>query len=106
MFQINGIEWNIEFCDPGSKELRRSDGSRTVGMTDWNKRTVFLSDALYGSFLRKVFIHEMCHCAVFSYGISMSVEQEEFLCDFIASHGDEIFSIVDDLFMLLKKAVA
>ena len=103
MFTINGYDWNIVFCRRGSEELRRSDGSITVGVTDWNDRTVYLSDMLKGAFLRKVFIHEVCHCAVFSYGISLSLEQEEFLCDFVASYGDEIFRIVDDLFMVLKR---
>ena len=104
MFTINGIEWNIEFCNPYDDNLRRSDGSLTVGVTDWKKRTVFLSDMLRGAFLRKVFIHEVCHTAVFSYGIDLDIEQEEFLCDFVASFGDEIFAIVDDMFAVLKKA--
>lgn len=102
-FTINGIEWNIRFVHPMSKELLRSDKSRTVGVTDWGKRTVFLSDMLYGAFLRKVFIHEVCHCAMFSYGIDMDIEQEEFLCDWVATYGDEVFAIVDDVFMVLKK---
>jgi hypothetical protein len=29
--------------------------------------------------------------------------QEEFLCDFIATYGDEIFEVVDDMFAVLKK---
>lgn len=103
-FTINGIEWQIKFVHPMSKELLRSDLTRTVGMTDFTKRTVFLSDMLQGAFLRKVFIHEVCHTAIFSYGISLDIEQEEFLCDFIASYGDEIFAIVDDMFAVLKKA--
>lgn len=104
MFEINGIQWKIVFVHPNSGELHRTDGSLTVGMTDWGKRCVFLSDALRGAFLRKVFIHEVCHCAVFSYGISLDIQQEEFLCDFIASYGDEIFAVVDDMFSVLKKA--
>lgn len=102
-FTINGIEWDIQFCKPNSDDLRRSDGSLTVGVTDFSTKCVYLSDALRGAFLRKVFIHELSHCAVMSYGYTMNLEQEEFLCDFIASYGDEIFNIVDDLFMVLKK---
>ena len=103
MFQINGISWNVVFVPASSSELMRSDGSRTVGMTDWNQKTVFISRNLHGMFLRKVLIHEICHTAVFSYGIELGIEQEEFLCDFVASFGDEIFIIVDDLFAVLKK---
>lgn len=103
MFQINGIEWDVVFVPSGSSDLRRSDNSITVGVTDWNEKTVFLSDRLRGAFLRKVFIHEVCHCACFSYNINLKLDQEEFLCDFVATYGDEIFSIVDDLFSAIKK---
>ena len=103
MFTMNGYQWDVVFVRSNSPELQRSDGSITVGMTDWNKRTVFLSNALRGAFLRKVFIHEVCHVACFSYGISIDIDQEEFLCDFIATYGDEIFDIVDNLFMVIKK---
>ena len=103
MFEINKVQWKVEFVPSNSKELLRSDGSRTVGMTDWNKRTIFLSRNLYGPFLRKVFIHEVCHSAVFSYGIEIDINQEEFLCDFIATYGDEIFDVVDNLFAVLRK---
>ena len=102
MFIINGIEWNVVFSRPNSAQLARSDGSLTVGMTDWKQRTIFLSDALYGTFLRKVFIHEVCHAACFSYDIQMDIEQEEFLCDFVATYGDEIFQIVDAVFVAIK----
>lgn len=103
MFTMNGYQWDVVFVRSNSPELQRSDGSITVGMTDWNKRTVFLSNALRGAFLRKVFIHEVCHVACFSYGISIDIDQEEFLCDFIATYGDEIFGVVDNLFAVLRK---
>lgn len=105
MFTINGYQWEIVFCNPNSENLRRSDGSRTVGMTDWSDKCVYLSDMLQGGFLRKVFIHEVCHAAVFSYGIELDIMQEEFLCDFVATYGDEIFEVVDDMFAVLKKRV-
>ena len=103
MFVINGIEWDIKFVSPNSPNLRRSDGSVTCGVCDFRDRCIYLSDMLQGAFLRKVYIHEVCHAAVFSYSISIDLLQEEFLCDFIATYGDEIFAIVDDLFMALKK---
>lgn len=103
MFVINGIEWDIEFVSPNSPNLRRSDGSVTCGVCDFGDKCIYLSDMLQGAFLRKVYIHEVCHAAVFSHSINLDLPQEEFLCDFIATYGDEIFAIVDDLFMALKK---
>lgn len=103
MFEINGIAWEVYKVPPNSPYLRRSDGVLTLGVTDFNDRAVYLSNALHGAFLRKVYIHEVCHAAIFSYGINLDLMQEEFLCDFIATYGDEIFAIVDDFFRVLKR---
>ena len=100
-FVMNGIEWNVYKVSAYSDMLRRSDNSYTVGMCDFKRRC----NKLKGQFLRKVFIHEVCHSAVFSYGLELDIMQEEFLCDFIATYGDEIFEVVDDMFAVLKKRV-
>lgn len=103
-FYMNGVKWNVYTVPSNSYELTRSDGSITVGMCDGGRCSIFLSDKLKGQFLRKVFIHEVCHSAVFSYGLELDIEQEEFLCNFVATYGDEIFAVVDDMFAVLKKA--
>lgn len=103
-FFMNGIEWNVYKVPANSYELTRSDGSVTVGMCDGEKCAIFLCKNLSGDFLRRVFIHEVCHSAVFSYGLDLDIEQEEFLCDFVATYGDEIFDVVDNMFAVLKKA--
>lgn len=103
MYQMNGKTWNIAFLEPHSNMLKRSDGSYTVGMCDRTTQTIYISELLQGKFLRKVLIHEVCHSAMFSYGIEMSVEQEEMFCDLIATYGDEIIGIVDSIFRVLSE---
>jgi hypothetical protein len=104
MFIINGIEWNIVFTNAYSDDLKRSDGSITVGMTDFNTKCVYLSKLLKGAFLRKVLAHELCHCFCFSYDISMPIEQEEFMADWISTYGTELVYLLDDLMQAMKKA--
>ena len=82
--------------------LMRSDLSYTVGMCDRETQTIYISELLQGKFLRKVLIHEVCHSAMCSSGIDMSVEQEELFCDLVATYGDEIIGIVDNVFLALK----
>lgn len=96
-FYINGIRWNIKYVDNNSSMLLRSDGSRTVGMTDWNTCTVYLAKGLRGRFLERVLCHELCHCICFSYNIKMDIEQEEFLADWISLYGREVIELLDDL---------
>lgn len=100
MFEINGIQWTISRVPSGSTFLMRSDGSETVGVTDWNNRTIYLNKRLRGAFLRKVLAHELCHCFCFSYNINMPIEQEEYLADWISLYGAELVHLLDNLMLL------
>ena len=103
MYQINGKTWYIRLTRSDSPVLMRSDGSYTVGMCDRETQTIYISELLQGKFLRKVLIHEVCHSAMCSYGIDMSVEQEELFCDLVSTYGDKIIGIVDNIFNALCK---
>ena len=103
MYQINGKTWYIRLVRSDSPMLMRSDGNYTVGMCDRETQTIYISELLQGKFFRKVLIHEVCHSAMFSYGIDMSVEQEELFCGLVATYGDEIIGIVDNMFRLLSE---
>lgn len=100
-FEINGVRWSVLTVPHFSDCLRRSDGSFTVGVTDNTTRTVCLSNRLTGAFKRKVLIHELCHAVCLSRDIHIPLEQEEFLCDFVASYGDEVFGIVERLLSVI-----
>lgn len=105
MFVINGIEWDIVWVNANNDNLRRADGSITVGMCDNNKKCVFLSKGLTGAFLRRVLAHELCHCFCFSYDIYMPIEEEERLADWISLYGTDLIYLLDDLMnTVMKKA--
>ena len=87
MFKINDVEWNILYVNPNSECLMRSDGTITLGVTDWSKRTVYLSNALSGSLLEKVLSHELVHCASFSYDCHIPINVEEIVADFLSLYG-------------------
>ena len=97
MFVINKTKWHLKFVPVGSHQLTRSDGTLTIGMTDANTHFIYLSDKLYGDLLEHVLCHELCHCVCFSYNISLPIETEEWLCNFMADYGKEIIYLLDDL---------
>jgi hypothetical protein len=97
MFNCNDKTWNIAFVEPYNDNLKRSDGSRTVGVTDNNTKTVYLSNLLRGKFLDKVLCHELVHVASFSYDCSIDIETEEIIADFMSLYGREIIYLADDL---------
>jgi len=96
-FVINGIHWHIKYVGISNSKLTRSDGSRTVGMTDWNSCTVYLASNLRGRYLERVLCHELCHCICFSYDIKVSIQQEEFLANWVSLYGREVIELLDDL---------
>lgn len=100
MFWINGIKWKIKYVAPNSEDLRRSDGTLTIGVTDANVHTVFINNSLSEYMNRKCITHELVHCICFSYDIDIPIEQEEYMADFVANYGYEIIDIVE---MLLSK---
>ena len=89
---------------PEDKNLRRPDGGYTIGVCDDNVKTIFVATGLSTELLKKVLCHEIVHAAMFSYNVEMSLEQEELLADIIASYGDEIFDITDQMFKKIKGA--
>lgn len=103
-FVINGIRWQIKFVDINNPILSRSDGSWTVGMTNWDDCTVYLANNLRGGFLERVLCHELCHCICFSYDIKMSIEQEEFLADWVSLYGRQVIELLDDLLGKTRKS--
>lgn len=83
---------------PHFSKLRRSDGSYTIASCDDDDKTIYINRDLSGFMLRKVLCHEITHAAMFSYNVYLSLDQEELLADLIATYGNEIISIANDIF--------
>lgn len=97
MFTINGVDWDIKFVNGNSSYLTRSDGTTTIGMTDWNNRCVYLANGLRGALLRRVLAHELCHAFCFSYAVYMPIDEEEQLADWISLYGTELVYLLDNI---------
>lgn len=101
-FRMNGYSWQIQRVTPDDPMLVDRTGVRTVATTDPMTRTVYLSTDLYGDFLIQVLLHELGHCALFSFGLIEELHRmvypeywmdaEEWVCNFIADYGFQIFS--------------
>lgn len=103
VFEINGIEWDILFVNPHSDKLRRSDGSITHAVTDWNDRAVYVSTLPRGAFLRKIIAHELVHCFMFSYSIHIPIQEEEYIANWVATYGTDLITLLDNLMYSLLK---
>ena len=100
-FYMNGLRWRVRFTYPTDPVLVDRTGTLTIGVTDSATMTIYLSNELYGEKLNRVFIHELGHAALFSFDLISDlhrmvrkkywIEAEEWVCNFIADYGREIF---------------
>ena len=106
LFNVHGNIWKIQFVNPNSKELLRSDGSSTFGVTDNSVKKIFIADNLSDEMTERVICHEITHVICFENNISIPLETEEWLCNFMADHGKEIIYLLDDLLRIILTEVA
>lgn len=104
-FSVNGIKWKIEYVKPNSDLLRRSDGVLVLGVTDNNEKTVYINNRLSGRLLTKVITHEIVHCFCFSYGIIVPIETEELIADFVATYGEDVLEVADEVLGRFAKII-
>lgn len=97
IFVINGIRWYLHLVHPNSRYLVWYDGSQKLGITYGITHEVFVANNLDDSLTEDVICHELCHCVCYSYGIKMSIDEEERLCNFVRDHGREVIYILDDI---------
>lgn len=100
---MNGDSWKVRFVSEQSPKLVDRTNRLKLATTDVSTNTIYLSDQLTGDFLMTVFLHELGHCALFSFGLLDEIHQmtypeywidmEEFICNILADYGREIFKI-------------
>lgn len=95
IFEINNHIWQLRFVPFGDSQLRRSDGTYTLAVTDSNLRTVFVCRNLSAQMIDKVLCHELTHVHAMEYQYSMPIEVDA--ADFVSLHGRNIINAADIL---------
>ena len=102
-FTVNNQEWQVVFVNPSNSNLKRSDNSITLGMTDNNTKTIYINNKLNKYMTDKVLCHELCHVFAFEYDYYMPIETEEIVADFMSLYGRDIVYLLDDLVKVLRR---
>lgn len=97
MFVVNGIEWNLSLAEPYSDNLKRSDNTLALGVTDNNTKTVYINNRVSDAMFEKILCHEIVHTFCFSYGCTFDIQTEEIIADFLATYGREVFDVADNI---------
>ena len=88
MFLINNVYWKVALVSPDFPLLRRISGEYSIGACDNLTRTIYINKTLNDSLFKKVLCHEITHAAMFSYNVSLTLEQEEVIADIISTYGE------------------
>ena len=105
---MNGYLWHIKCVSPNDPALVDRTNKMCLATTDPVERCVYLSNRLRGTLFARVLIHELGHCAMVSFDLLDEIHQmvkpeywvdaEEFICNFIADYGLQIFDVAYQMF--------
>ena len=106
-FKMANDVWRVTFVPRDSICLIDRCNEFRMATTDPSTMCIYLSRDLSGNMLRHVLLHELGHCAIYSYNLLGDihrltkkrywVESEEWLCNFIANHSQEVLGIANDI---------
>lgn len=106
-FYMNGYLWRVLFVNPDNPMLVDRTNTLRVATTDPTSNCIYISNALSGSLRMRVLVHELGHCAIFSFHLLPAIhrmvrtefwiEAEEWICNFIADYGMTIFEAAYDI---------
>lgn len=103
MFKINNDNWKIMFVSPYNHSLYKGNNSYALGACSDTTKTIYINKELSLSKLKQVLSHEITHAAMFSYDVQLSYDQEELLADLLATYGQEIITITNEVFDKIKR---
>lgn len=102
-FEMNGRKWIIE--EKSESELleeyhkRQPDAYACMGLTFYKEHKIWIAKELCKDEKVRTLKHELTHCYIWMNGFyNVDFNNEELICDFIASSIDIIYKIVEDYF--------
>lgn len=106
-FYMNGDLWRVQFVSSQDDVLIDRTGNRTLGVSDYSTHIISIANNLHGELLNRVFIHELGHCVMFSYGLLTElhrmvkkrywVDAEEFVCNILSDYGQFVIGTARDI---------
>ena len=106
-FYMNVDLWKVRFVSPHDSVLIDRTGQRTLAVSDYSTMIISIANNLHGELLNRVFIHELGHCVMFSYGLLPElhhmvkkrywVDAEEFVCNLLADYSCFVIGTARDI---------
>lgn len=97
MIIINGERWRVRLVPPSDPSLIFPSG-KALGCCSDITKTIYINNTLSPSLLKKVLLHEITHAVLYSYNISIPNYEEEIIADLIATYGNEIVLLSNQIY--------
>jgi hypothetical protein len=103
--RINGLNWTVQNVAREDDRLILDD-SVCLGITYCKDLNIFMDEELPITLYRQTLIHELVHAFIFSFGVHVIADEddtEEFICDFIGAHLDDIYRLTNKIISKLYR---
>ena len=98
---INGIRWIVRGCEKNAKVLQE-DGDDVLGITCFAQSEIWIRvEDVSPDMIKRTIRHELTHAWLFSVGIDTDDMDEEDICNFVESFGEQIVNTTKDVFAKL-----
>lgn len=95
--KINNNTYKIYAVAPDSEKLKMEDGEYHSGITDFNKKEIYIADNLSNDAKRYTLIHELTHALIDSYGFLQVEWDDEIVADFMGNYFINICDILSKI---------
>ena len=92
--RINHLTWTITGTDRSDQNLLGNDSEYTFGITYFDRTCAYIRTDLPEELIRRTVRHELTHMTLFSAGMIPESMDEEAICSFVESYGEEICDAV------------
>lgn len=90
IIELNENKYQIKIVKPDDKNLLMDDGDYHFGVTDFNKKIIYIADNLSNYALKYTLLHEITHAVIDSFGFLQVEWNDEIVADFMANYSTMI----------------
>lgn len=101
--KINNNTYKICEVEFNDEKLKMEDGNYHFGITDFNKKEIYIANNLNEDAKRYTTLHELTHALIDSYGFLQVDWNDEIVADFIGNYFLNICDILNEISVKRKK---
>ena len=90
VIELNNNRYAVKIVKYDDENLLMDDGDYHFGVTDFNKKIIYIADNLSNSAFKYTLLHEITHAVIDSFGFLQVEWNDEIVADFMANYSTMI----------------